>query len=416
MRKIVIIGGGIIGLSSAYYLQESGCSVTIIDKSTISSGASFVNAGLLTPSHFLPLAAPGMIRKGMQWMLNPRSPFYVKPRLDLDFLKWSWLFYKSSTKEHVQKSIAPIKNINLLSSELYKDMLRTKEMDFHLENKGLLMCFKSADTANEEIKISEIAIKEGLNVRYLNKNEVQKLEPNANYDIEGALHYLCDSHMTPTNFMQTLKKHLTDKGVIFETDQEVISLERKGDSIHKIRTKTQEFEADEFILAAGSWSPYLAKNLGINIPVQAGKGYCINTEQKTGITIPALLVEAKVAVSPMENFTRFSGTMEIAGINQHINPLRVQAIATAASSYYKGLQISIGEQKEAQCGLRPVSPDGLPYIGKSTQIKNLTIATGHAMMGWSLGPATGKLIEEIILEKKLSMDILPFSPDRFKNT
>ena len=413
MRKIVIIGGGIIGLSSAYYLQESGCSVTIIDKSTISSGASFVNAGLLTPSHFLPLAAPGMIRKGMQWMLNPRSPFYVKPRLDQDFLKWSWLFYKSSTKEHVQKSITPLKNINLLSTELYKDMSSTKGMNFQLENKGLLMCFKSVDAANEEIKISEIAIKEGLDVQYLNKREVQKLEPKANYNVEGALHYLCDSHMTPTNFMQTLKKHLTDKGVIFETDQEVISLERKGHNIHKIRTKTQEFEADEFILAAGSWSPYLAKHLGINIPVQAGKGYCINTTQKTGITIPALLVEAKVAVSPMENFTRFSGTMEIAGINQHINPLRVQAIATAASRFYKGLKITTEAQKEAQCGLRPVSPDGLPYIGKSTQIKNLTIATGHAMMGWSLGPATGKLIEEIILEKKISMDILPFSPDRF---
>ncbi len=413
MKKVVIIGGGIIGLCSAYYLQESGCSVTVIEKSTITSGASFVNAGFLTPSHFLPLAAPGMIRKGMQWMLNPSSPFYVKPRLDLDFLKWSWLFYKSSTKEHVQQSITPIKNINLLSTELYQDLLRNKVMNFQLENKGLLMCFKTHEAENEELKISEIALKEGLNVQYLNKEELQKLEPKANYNVEGAIHYLCDSHMTPSNFMETLKKYLIHKGVLIKTNQEVISIERKGSQIQKIKTETQVFEADEFVLAAGSWSPYLAKHLGINIPVQAGKGYCINTTQKTGITIPALLVEAKVAVSPMENFTRFSGTMEIAGINHHINPVRVQAIATAASEYYKGLKITTEEQKTASCGLRPVSPDGLPYIGKSAEIKNLTFATGHAMMGWSLGPATGKLVEEIISEKKPSTNILPFSPDRF---
>lgn len=413
MKKIVIIGGGIIGLCSAYYLQESGCSVTVIDKSTMRSGASFVNAGFLTPSHFSPLAAPGMIRKGLQWMLDPKSPFYVKPRLDLDFLKWSWLFYKSSTKAHVQQSIRPIKNINLLSTELYKDMLNVTDMQFQLENKGLLMCFKTPEAAEEEIKLSKIALKEGLNVQYLNKTELQKLQPKANYNALGAFHYLCDSHMTPGNFMETLKKHLHQKGVIFKTDQEVISLERKGDEIHKVRTKTHTFEADEFILAAGSWSPYLAKHLSINIPVQAGKGYCINTKQETGITIPAILVEAKVAVTPMEHFTRFSGTMEIAGINHRINPVRVQSIAAAASKFYTGFHLSEAEQKEAVCGLRPVSPDGLPYIGKSSHIKNLTFATGHAMMGWSLGPATGKLVEEIILEKKPSMDILPFSPDRF---
>lgn len=413
MKKIIIIGGGIIGLCSAYYLQESGCSVTVIDKSTGSSGASFVNAGLLTPSHFLPLASPGMIRKGMQWMLNPKSPFYVKPRLDIDFLKWSWLFYKSSTKQHVENSIGPLKNINLLSTELYKDLLRTQEMRFQLENKGLLMCFKTERAAQEEIELSKRAIEEGLNVQYLDKKQLQQLEPKANYNAAGALHYLCDSHMTPSNFMETLKRHLSVKGVVFETNQEIISLEKKAGNIHKIRSKNQAFEADEFILTAGSWSPYLTKHLGINIPVQAGKGYCINTTQETGITIPSILVEAKVAVSPMENFTRFSGTMEIAGINHHINPKRVQAIATAASDYYEGIALTDTEKNNATCGLRPVSPDGLPYIGKSSKIKNLTIATGHAMMGWSLGPATGKIVEEIILEKKLSMDILPFSPDRF---
>ena len=150
----------------------------------------------------------------------------------------------------------------------------------------------------------------------------------------------------------------------------------------------------------------------MKIPIQAGKGYSINVKNDTNITIPAILCEAKVAVTPMEGFTRFAGTMEIAGINNTINSKRVDAIANAAKNYYENVTISSQEKENATCGLRPCSPDGLPYIGKSNSCKNLTVATGHAMMGWSLGPATGKLVSEIIADKKLSLDIASFHPDR----
>ena len=171
-------------------------------------------------------------------------------------------------------------------------------------------------------------------------------------------------------------------------------------------------KADEVILAAGSWSPLITKKLGIKIPIQAGKGYRINVERETGISMPAILVEAKVAVTPMNGFTRFAGTMEIAGINNKINPIRVNTISKAASDYYRDVKIKPSEIENAACGLRPCTPDGLPYIGRVSQYKNLTIATGHAMMGWSLGPATGKLVSEIISDKKTSLDINPFHPDR----
>ena len=165
-------------------------------------------------------------------------------------------------------------------------------------------------------------------------------------------------------------------------------------------------------MAAGSWSPLLTKKLGIKIPIQAGKGYRINVERETKISMPAVLCEAKVAVTPMNGFTRFAGTMEIAGINNHINPVRVNAIANAAQKYYNNLEIKEEEKNVAQFGLRPCSPDGLPYIGKSSKCANLTVAAGHAMMGWSLGPATGKLVSEIISDKKVSLDLSPFHPDR----
>ncbi|MBL4905085.1 MAG: FAD-dependent oxidoreductase, partial [Flavobacteriaceae bacterium] len=158
--------------------------------------------------------------------------------------------------------------------------------------------------------------------------------------------------------------------------------------------------------------PLITKKLGIQIPIQAGKGYRINVVRETNITIPAVLIEAKVAVTPMKGFTRFAGTMEIGGINHAINPVRVNAIAKSASAFYNGLEINSAEKEEAKCGLRPCSPDGLPYIGTSSKCSNLTIATGHAMMGWSLGPATGKLVSELISDKKPSLDLSPFHPDR----
>ena len=411
-KNVIIIGGGIIGLSTAYYLLEEGHQVTIIDKSNFSSGASYVNAGYITPSHFIPLAAPGMINKGIKWMFNPTSPFYIKPRLNADFLKWTWAFKKSATASKVEKAIPVIKAINILSRDLYEAIKASNAFNFHYERKGLLMCYQSDKVGEAEWKIGKRGIEEGLGVKNLTKKEVDVLEPNANLNIKGAIYFDSDAHMTPTDFMPEMVKYLKTKGVIFYANEDVKDIEVTNGTVSKIITNKQELKADEVVLAAGSWSPLLTKKLGLQIPIQAGKGYRINVNRETGITIPAILCEAKVAVTPMQGFTRFAGTMEIAGINHNINPIRVQTIANAAKNYYTNLNISEVEKEAADCGLRPCSPDGLPYIGKSSKCTKLTIATGHAMMGWSLGPATGKLVSEIISEKKTTLDLNPFNPDR----
>jgi len=411
-KNIIIIGGGIIGLSSAYYLQKEGHQVTVIDKSDFTSGASFVNAGYITPSHFIPLAAPGMISKGLKWMFNPSSSLYIKPRLDIDFLKWAWAFKKSATASKVEKAIKPIKDINLLSRDLYEDIKASKDFNFHYERKGLLMCYKTDKVGEEEWEVGKRGIKEGLKVENLSLKEVEKIEPKANLDIKGAVYYHSDAHMTPNDFMVQMFDYLKANGFIIHANEMVKDIEVSNKNITKIITDKQELTCDEVVLAAGSWSPLLTKKLGLKIPIQAGKGYRINVERETNITIPAILCEAKVAVTPMNGFTRFAGTMEIAGINHHTNPVRVNAIANAAKSYYNDLEITEEDKVKAECGLRPCSPDGLPYIGKSSKCNNLTIATGHAMMGWSLGPATGKLVSELISDKKPSLDLLSFHPDR----
>ena len=410
-KKITIIGGGIIGLCSAYYLQKEGHKVTVLDQSNFSTGASFVNAGYITPSHIIPLAAPGIISKGIKWMFNSASPFYIKPQLNSEFLKWLWAFKKSATKVKVEKAIPVIKDINVFSRDLYEDIKASSDFEFHYERKGLLMCYKTDKVGEEEWHVGQRAIKEGLNVKNLTKEEVDILEPNAKMDIKGAVYFDSDAHMTPANFMQNMIAYLKSKNVEL-IGEKVIDIEVENNTITKVKTTAQEICADEVVLAAGSWSPTITKKLDLKIPIQAGKGYRINIENETGIQLPAILCEAKVAVTPMQGFTRFAGTMELSGINSAINPIRVNAIANAAQSFYTDLKISSDAKNNADSGLRPCSPDGLPYIGKSSKCNNLTVATGHAMMGWSLGPATGKLVEEIISNKKPSLNLQAFHPDR----
>jgi len=411
-KEVVIIGGGIIGLCSAYYLQKEGCAVTIIDQSGMTKGASFVNAGYITPSHIIPLAAPGMITKGLKWMFDTASPFYVKPRLDKDFLQWAWAFKKSATASKVEKAIPIIKEINILGRALYEEIKQSGDFNFHYERKGLLMLYKTDKAGEEEWEVGQRAIKEGLNVNHITAEEVKKMEPNAAIDCKGAVYFDSDAHMTPNEFMTEMASYLKKKGVTFYTHEKVQDLVISKDAIKEVMTTKRKLKADEVLVAAGSWSSLLTRKLGVKILIQAGKGYRINTERETGITIPALLVEAKVAVTPMNGFTRFAGTMELAGISDTINPKRVKAISKSVSNYYQGLSLTKEEEATADFGLRPCSPDGLPYIGRTHKYKNLIIASGHAMMGWSLGPPTGKLVSEIISDKKLSLDIKPFHPDR----
>ena len=411
-KYIIIIGAGIIVLCSAYYLQKAGKQVMVIDRSNFKTGASYVNAGYITTSHFIPLAAPGMISKGIKWMFNASSPFYVKPRLDIDFLKWSWAFKKSATVSKVVKAIKPIKEINLLSRDLYEEMKASNDFNFQYERKGLLMCYKTDKKGEAEWEIGQRGIKEGLKVEKLSTKEVENLEPQAKLNIRGAIYYHSDAHLTPDSFMAELLSYLKSKGVVFFSNERVGDFEIANSGISRVITDKQVLTCDEVVLAAGSWSPLISKKLGLKIPVQAGKGYSINVYRETYITIPAILCEAKVAVTPMNGFTRFAGTMELADMNHNINPIRIQAISKAAEIYYNNLELAIEEKEAAQCGLCPCTPDGLPYIGKSSKCDNLTIATGHAMMGWSLGPATGKLVSQIISDKKTVLDLTPFHPDR----
>ena len=411
-KQVVVIGGGIIGLCSAYYLQKEGHQVTIVDQSNMDGGASYVNAGYISPSHIIPLSAPGVMKQGLKWMFNPASPLYIKPRLDMDLLKWAWAFNKSCNANHVAKAIPIIKDIAVLSHELYHDIKSEEKFTFHLEDKGLLMLCQTEKKLKGEMELVKKANDIGLEANMVDYDGLKKLEPNIEINAIGAAFFKCDSHSTPYEFMKEMTTYLLSKGVTIFANERVENLTTNNGSIVSVTTNNQSLKADEFVLAAGAWTPFLTKKLRLKLLMQAGKGYRINTTRSTGITIPAILVESKAAITPMHGFTRFAGTMEIAGINHNINKVRVDAIANAVTRFYPNIELTAEEKNEATCGLRPVTPDGLPYIGKSSKCKNLTVAAGHAMMGWSMATATGKLVQESIDGEKPSIKMDMFHPDR----
>jgi D-amino-acid dehydrogenase len=414
MTKIGILGGGIIGLSSAYYLNREGHNVTIIDQSDLSDGCSHGNAGMIVPSHFVPLAAPGMISKGLRWMFDSTSPFYVKPRFDKELIKWGYHFYRSATKEHVQKSAPALKEISLLSKSLYREWKQQLPFDFGYDERGLLMLYQTKETEHEEAETAKMARKYGIEAYILSSSEVQKLEPYVKVNSRGAVYFPGDAHLIPQKLVSHLINYLKDKGVQFQSATTILDFITENQKIKIIKTDKGEFAFDQVVLALGSWSGKISQQLNLNLPMQAGKGYSFLLDDVAkNVRIPSIFLEARVAVTPMANSLRFGGTMEISGVNHSINMQRVKGIVDSIPKYYPDMKISMPLKEKVWHGLRPCSPDGLPYIGRSDRFENLIIATGHSMMGLSLGPATGLLVAEIIDHKKSSMDIELFRPFRF---
>lgn len=442
-KEVAVIGGGIIGLCSAYYLHKAGKSVVVIDKEEVGKACSFGNAGYITPSHFVPLAAPGMIQKGVKWMLNPQSPFFVRPSLNLDFLLWLWSFSKKCTKQHTINTQAAILDINLKSLALFEELDAEEALDFQFHQKGLLMLYKTEKGLKEEVETVKQANRLGLNAKMLTPDELKCLEPNIDFDVIGAAHYPEDAHIAPYELLSSLRAYLETRGVEFIEHAEVTTFNTAprlgGDtpanrgapsklvSAHYIKGgKKRVISADEFILANGAWSGQTAANLGLKLPVQAGKGISItlsNDPDNKGAPAtfdcktPFILSEAKVAVTPFNNEIRFGGTMELGVLaNQErrgISQNRIKGLLKSAARYLPAFKSENIDQSQFWFGFRPCSPDGLPIIGRCHPYTNLTVSTGHAMMGLSLGPISGKLVSEIITGSKTSVDLAPFDPNRF---
>ncbi len=394
--QMVIVGGGVIGLCSAYYALKRGSPVTVIEREAVGGdNCSMGNAGMIVPSHFTPLAAPGMISKGLRWMFNPESPFYVRPRMNLDLMRWGWLFYRHSTERHVAASRELLRDLNLESRRLFAEL--SEEADYGLVKRGLLMLCKTAKGLDEEAEVSHAANEIGLTSQVIDAAAAAKLDPAITMDIAGAVYFPEDCHLDPARFMAAMRQRVSDLGGVFESGVEIEGIETRNSEVIAVSGNGRKFEGKQFVLAGGSWTPALLAFVGVKLPLQAGKGYSLTMPSPPELPqLCSIFAEAKVAITPMGSSLRFGGTMEVGGLDLSINPARVRGIVKSVHAYFPRFSERDFDGIKPWAGLRPVSPDGIPYLGKVRGLPNLIAASGHAMMGLSLAPVSGRLVADLL--------------------
>ncbi len=412
---MLIVGAGIVGLCTAYFCARKGHRVTLIERGgPHRDGCSFVNAGMVVPSHFVPLANPGMVQQGLRWMWNSESPFYIKPRLSPDLLGWGWKFRRAATQAHVERAAPLLRDLHLASRDCYRQWAALWNGDFDLTERGMLLLCNTEHGLKVEIKTAEHARRLGIPAEVLTPAATAELEPNLRLAITGSVYFPLDCHLTPGRLMAALTRQVEQAGVELACDTGVDGWRTTGNRIDAVHTRGAVLRADEYVVCAGIWSQQLVRELGIRIPMQAGKGYSLTLESPAWSPRRcAILSEARVAVTPMGSSLRFAGTMELSGIDQGIDAARVRGIVNSVSAYCPDLARSDLEKASVRSGLRPCSPDGLPYVGRVSRFANLSVATGHAMMGISLGPVTGKLMAEMLSDQPPSCSMAGLSPDRY---
>ncbi len=414
-NSVHIVGAGIIGLCAAWYLKKAGVKVTVIDKNNGTEGTSFGNAGMIVPSHFVPMSSPGVIAQGLKWMLNSKSPFYIKPRMNKDLLQWLWYFYRSANKRHVAKSIPVLYELNEQSKGLYKSLANEMGFEFGFQENGLLLLYKTKEQAKEEEILAEKAHKLGVKAEIFDSHGLKTLEPEMEMDVLGGLYFPGDAHLYPDQLMKQLVIQLKELGVTFLTHSAIVDFKTKGSRIDSLITeKNERIPVENVLVTSGSWTGNILKKLGVTIHLQDGKGYSITLKDpELRPRVPTILSEAKVAITPMGSNLRIGGTLELSGMSKKINRNRVEGIVESTQAYYKNLKVPFDKSTDIWTGYRPCAPDGMPYIGPSQVITNLFVGTGHGMMGLSLGAVTGKLLSEIITSQPPMLSVSPFRLNRF---
>ena len=398
-----------IGLSTALECARRGHRVTVVERNgERRDGCSYGNTGMVVPSHFVPLAAPGAVALALKWMWNPASPFYVKPRLSTELACWGLDFWRAATTERARRAAPLLVRLSLESRALYE------ALDVGLKKTGVLILCRTAHALEEEGRAAIEGRALGLTTEVLDAKATAAREPGIRMEVAGSVFVAQDANLDPRKLMDTLQQRCAAAGVEFLWNGEVTGWRLQGHQIRAVGISGKEVGGDQFILCCGVWSSQIGRQLGLRLPMQAGKGYSLTLERPARSPQScALLAEARVAVSPMDGKLRFGGTMEMAGIDESINPIRVRGIIEAAKRYYPEFGDADFSGIEPWRGLRPCTPDGLPYIGRTGRAQNLVIAAGHAMMGVSLAPVTAKLAADALEGARAAGDLALLSPDRY---
>jgi D-amino-acid dehydrogenase len=411
---VLVIGGGIIGLASAYYLAKAGKNVRLLDQDAIGAdiAASYGNCGLVYISHLVPLCAPGTIRHEMMRWLKGGTPLYIKLAPDVKRFKWFLNFARKCNAKHMAYAIKARAKILQNSQKLLVKLFKEEHIECDWEEKGVLMVFKSRTEMQKYGKTNNLMKPYGLEAVSLVGDELFDLEPALRKDVYGAWFHKNDSHLRPDKLLPAWQQVLLKMGVAVEENCRLEDLVAESRRIRHAETTSGIYTADEYVLATGAWTPQLTGRLKLNLPVQPGKGYSLTmTRPAVCPAIPCYFSEPSVVATPWKSGFRLGGTMEFSGFNSDILARRIQNLISGANEYLKE---PVGEPvMEEWVGMRPMVYDDLPIIDRAPNHPNLVVATGHGMQGISMATSTGKLVTEIITGRKPHIDATAFGIHRF---
>lgn len=409
---VVVIGGGVIGLCTTYELLRRGRSVTLIERATLGAGSSSGNAGLIVPSHIVPLAAPGVVRQALGWMLKADSPFAIRPPFDPGLIAWLVRFAANCREQPMQHALPVLRDLGLCSARLLDQLIAEERLDCHYQASGVLsLCLTPAAlaAARHEAKLLH---EHGMTVALLDREALQAQEPSVRGEVVGAALFHADAYLNPACLVQELGRRVRELGATIYEQTEVTGFAQAGSAIAAVHTTRGSLQPEQVVLAAGVWSRPIARDLNLALPVQPAKGYSMTMRlPKAGLRRPMLLAEHKIAVTPMGPVLRCTGRLELTGINARVRPQPLNAIRRSVARY-----LDFAQQPQVLAtwaGLRPATPDGLPIIGRSSRQPNLIVATGHAMLGVSLSAVTGRLAAQLACNEPPDLDLAPLRVERF---
>jgi D-amino-acid dehydrogenase len=412
MSTAVVIGGGAVGLLSAYELHRRGVDVTVIDKGEFGAGCSEGNAGWVTPSLSDPVPAPGLLATSLKWLLERDSPLYIRPSSLPSMAPWLYRFWRNCNEEAFHQGMTATARFAMPTMKLY-DALEENGVDFEMHQTGLLLAAMDRDYLVHLAEGLEIMRQFGYEPPVeLNGAELHDFEPALTDEVVAGLWVREERLVRPETLTSGVAKWLNERNVSLLSGVEVTGIRHNGGSVAQVDTAEGPLEADAVLIAAGAWSGQIARMAGVDLPMQAGKGYNVTVrDPELKLKHATYFSEVRVACSPFDGALRVSGTMELSGVNTRFDPRRLDAIRRGADRCLGDW--SRGNGETSWVGMRPMLPDGLPAIGHAPGFDNLFMATGHAMLGITLGPVTGAAIADLMTGKGDESELAAFSPARF---
>jgi D-amino-acid dehydrogenase len=411
-RHTIVVGAGIVGLSAAYYLARRGQRVTVLEQERIGDGASTGNAGIIALGH-PPLPRPGLVGQTLRWLLDRSGPLYVRPRLSLPLMRWLWAFRRACRQDQFLRSMEILGEMGWAAGECYDELVQDAGLDGGYAKRGWLDIYRTPAAREQAFAEAQLHRKLGYQITDIDGDALRRREPCFKEEVLGACHYTQSAFADPNRTIASLAQLVIANGAQIRQETAVKRILIENGRFSAVSTSDNEtLSADELVIAAGSWTTQLAASIGVHIPMEPGKGYHLQlTAPAVAPRTAMVLRERFVAATPMGDQLRLAGTIELSGLNHRLMERRLQMLLISAQPYLRGLDEV--EIRSRWCGLRPCTADGLPVIGWAPGVQDVFIATGHAMMGFALGPITGKLISQCLLEGTASMDLAPLAPSRF---